>query len=292
MHRGNSEPGRPLQDQDLARDLGANECPEVSRIPEPSYHPYPNWSSFALGNWYWSKGVLNSKERFGELLRILSHPDFNKGDVCSTSWDRIHRILPNNLAVLPDASPPNETQSRPTLVDDTGFGWSIAEVNLEVPFPNRGQGRRVKTFKAGVLHHRSIVSVIKEKMADPMEFLHRHYQPYEHMWQPCPQREPIRIYGELYTSNEFLSAQDKVQRKVLTTTSNLGLERVVVALMFWSDATLLANFGTAKLWPCYLFFGNDSKYLRAKPSSNLCSHIAYFEMASSFPFRMRLCEYY
>jgi hypothetical protein len=47
--------------------------------------------------------------------------------------------------------------------------------------------------------------------------------------------------------------------------------------MFWSDATQLANFGDAKLWPLYMFFGNESKYQRGKPSSNRCEHVAYFE---------------
>jgi hypothetical protein len=45
--------------------------------------------------------------------------------------------------------------------------------------------------------------------------------------------------------------------------------------MFWSDATHLANFGTAKLWPIYMFLGNLSKYIRAEPTSNACHHVAY-----------------
>ncbi|KAH6871005.1 hypothetical protein BKA70DRAFT_1451523 [Coprinopsis sp. MPI-PUGE-AT-0042] len=47
--------------------------------------------------------------------------------------------------------------------------------------------------------------------------------------------------------------------------------------MFWSDGTLLASFGGAKLWPCYMYFGNESKYNRSKGSQGLCEHIAYFE---------------
>ncbi len=61
------------------------------------------------------------------------------------------------------------------------------------------------------------------------------------------------------------------------------LERVVVALMFWSDSTHLANFGTASLWPLYLFFGNQSKWLRGKPRTASCHHIAYIPKYLSFP---------
>jgi hypothetical protein len=53
--------------------------------------------------------------------------------------------------------------------------------------------------------------------------------------------------------------------------------------MFTSDGTMLANFGTTKLWPLYMFYANDSKYRRAKPSEGLFETIAYFEKVSDKP---------
>jgi len=50
---------------------------------------------------------------------------------------------------------------------------------------------------------------------------------------------------------------------------------VILALMIWSDSTHLASFGTASLWPIYLYFGNQSKYTRAKPSAFAAHHLAY-----------------
>jgi hypothetical protein len=50
--------------------------------------------------------------------------------------------------------------------------------------------------------------------------------------------------------------------------------------MFWSDATHLAAFGTAKMWPIYMTFGNLSKYIRCKPNSGAIKHLAYIP---SFP---------
>ena len=46
-------------------------------------------------------------------------------------------------------------------------------------------------------------------------------------------------------------------------------------MMVWSDSTHLAEFGNASLWPIYLFFGNQSKYSRAKPTDFAAHHIAY-----------------
>lgn len=45
--------------------------------------------------------------------------------------------------------------------------------------------------------------------------------------------------------------------------------------MCWSDATHLANFGMAKLWPVYMLFGNISKYIHALPNSGAVHHFTY-----------------
>jgi hypothetical protein len=50
--------------------------------------------------------------------------------------------------------------------------------------------------------------------------------------------------------------------------------------MFWSDLTHLANFGTAKLWPIYMLFGNLSKYIRVKPNAGAEHHVAYIPSVS------------
>ncbi|KIK26402.1 hypothetical protein PISMIDRAFT_274760 [Pisolithus microcarpus 441] len=54
-----------------------------------------------------------------------------------------------------------------------------------------------------------------------------------------------------------------------------NLETVVAGLMIWSDSTHLASFGNAALWPIYLFLGNQSKYIRAKPNAFAAHHLAY-----------------
>jgi hypothetical protein len=54
----------------------------------------------------------------------------------------------------------------------------------------------------------------------------------------------------------------------------------VVALMFASDETVLASFGTSKVWPAYLMFGNESKARRGKSSLKLFEEVAYFQSAS------------
>ncbi|KAG2054238.1 hypothetical protein BDR06DRAFT_982465 [Suillus hirtellus] len=81
------------------------------------------------------------------------------------------------------------------------------------------------------------------------------------------------IYNELYTSYAWLEAQDSVQR--LPKEPGCLLECVIVGLMFFSDATHLANFRTVKAWPLYMYFGNLTKYARSAPKSGAC-HLVEF----------------
>jgi hypothetical protein len=45
--------------------------------------------------------------------------------------------------------------------------------------------------------------------------------------------------------------------------------------MIWSDATHLAQFGQGKAWPIYVYFGNQSKYSRCKPSTRSAQVVGY-----------------
>jgi hypothetical protein len=64
----------------------------------------------------------------------------------------------------------------------------------------------------------------------------------------------------MYDSDVFLDEHDKVQCTP-TDDPTCKREKVIAALMFWSDATHLATFGTAKLWPIYMLFGNLTEYV-------------------------------
>ena len=113
-------------------------------------------------------------------------------------------------------------------------------------------------------------------MANKKDFRHFHLEPYELRWRrkDMPEKESIRVHGELYGSPAFLEVHEEVQSSAGE--PGCTLLRVIVGLMFGLDSTLLMSFGNASLWPCYMYFGNESKYRRCKPNCNLCNHIAYF----------------
>jgi Plavaka transposase len=263
----------PLSPASPAREIppasDQNSLPPCT--PTTQFHPYPNWSSFELGDLLWNRGPINSQDHFRALVGLLKNPDFSLDEIRQTNWDKVHKRLAEGKQPGLDLNT--------DWVDNIGPGWSATRIFLRVPFPKTTKDKEPSTtvFYAGLLHHRKLVSVIKEKIADPREHRHRHFQAHQVLWQPESFAQPVRVYGEVYSSDEFRRMEAEVQQITLDVEEDRKLERVVLALMFWTDTTLLANFGTAKLWPCYLFFGNDPKSLRGKPSANLCNHIAYFE---------------
>jgi hypothetical protein len=120
--------------------------------------------------------------------------------------------------------------------------------------------------------HRSIIEVVKVAVQDSKS-QGFHYTPYKEYWKPRSGSPLEQVYSEIYTADAFWEEHQNIQR--LPKEPSAEFERSIVALMLWSDSTHLASFGTASAWPIYLFFGNQSKYSRGKPSKFASHHLAY-----------------
>jgi Plavaka transposase len=260
----------PIRDPDQLASLGCDEVdyqstsvqPDTSHRSDSVFFPYPNKNSFRLGEWFWNGGE-KSQDSFRELLDIVGDPYFQPSDVRHTKWSAINAVLASN-----------ELEDEDEWTDVTA-GWTKRPISFTVPFHQRTESPGSRQYTGGELFHRPLVKVITERLTDPRHAEHFHYEPYRLIWQPTDQQPDVRLHGELYTSEAFFKAHQELQTS--PGEPNCSLPRVVVALMFWSDATHLTSFGNAKLWPLYMFFGNESKYRRCKPSCDLCCHVAYFE---------------
>jgi hypothetical protein len=238
--------------------------------PNPFY-PFPNRSAFDLGEWHWNGGVQKSQGSFRELVDILGNPNFRLDDIRHVNWDHINKALGT------------DDDSSEWLDNDAG--WVRTPVTISVPYQSRRgipsePGAGPRNYVVEDFHHRSLVSVIREKISGLKDLNHFHFEPYELQWELASKPSPVRVQGELYTSPAFIDAHRELQDSPGEPECNLP--RVVVALMFWSDVTHLTSFGNAKLWPLYMFFGNKSKYQRCKPSCHLCEHVAYFQKVRVF----------
>lgn len=264
------DPEANLTLQDLSDVHASQEASLPLAVKSESFYPYPNQNSFLLGDWFWNQSGRISQDSFRKLVAIVGHPSFRPEDVRSTSWSRIDKVLGTGThdPVL------QQNGSYPQWLD-TDAGWRRSPIEVEVPFHRLSEARQPVQHIVADLHHRPLVSIIRAKLTNPHP--HFHYEPFHLRWKPSP-ANPSReypVFGELYTSQAFLDAHRLLQQSPLV--PNCTLPRFVVALMFWSDATHLTSVGATKLWPSYLYFGNESKYQRGKPSSHLCEHVAYFQ---------------
>jgi hypothetical protein len=200
-------------------------------------------------------------------MKIVTDDAFDKHIARTVNWRTIGDQLAASMEKCSDSPSPQSP------------GWNCSPVSIEIPYHRRMNqpGTETYTLKPG-FWHRDLISVIKEKVQDPDHFENFHTEPYELYFQPDDASSPQRVHGELYSSDAFLGEHKKIQESSLP--RDCPLEKVVVGLMFASDVSHLAQFSDKKLWPLYLAFGNDSKYMRAKPSKRLIEHVASFEQVS------------
>ncbi len=210
--------------------------------------------------------VTQIKRRLKNLVNIVCDQAFASADIRDVPWEFVNNRLGESA------------ESGDVWFNQPDAGWKEAAITLSLPFPQSALNPGLQSYTFPPFRHPQYVSILKEKMASMQDFPHFHLEPYELRWKQKnasdPESEPIRVHGELYTSPAFLEAHEEIQ--ALPREPGCSLPRVLVGLMFGSDSTHLTSFGNASLWPCYMYFGNESKYRRCKPSCNLCNHIAYF----------------
>ncbi|KAJ3804430.1 hypothetical protein F5876DRAFT_83171 [Lentinula aff. lateritia] len=204
--------------------------------------PFNNMSTYRIMQWLNTGSSLKSEGEATRLVEeVLMAPDFNVEDLKGFKAHREN--LRADKAKLPESS-------------NYLAGFETASVDIRVP------------------------SVIREAFSGPLSDK-IHFSPFKLFHQLPLSNEEIRVHGELYTSDSFIQAHDKIQRVPLPPEeSDCKLERAVAVVMLWSDATHVANFGTAQMWPIYLMLGNISKYVRALPDSGTCHHLAYIPLCA------------
>jgi len=156
-----------------------------------------------------------------------------------------------------------------------GDEWKEGDIDIPVPCVGHKQTEEdAPVFTVKGLLYRDLVEVITEQLKDPESFKEMFLQPFSEHWKPTKNDPPVRVYGEVYSSDAMLEAQ----RQLLQKLRNLPCpqpEAFLVSLMLASDSTFLTQFSQASMWPIYMFFGNVSKYIRSSPDSLSAHHVAY-----------------
>ena len=209
-------------------------------------------------------------------------PDFDVEDLRGVNFDKIDKELAKDLEGT----------------GESDNSWLTSTVNIKVPVATKitkaSRRKKANADRAAQVHdevdtemesiggkkfaipgfrHRKLMHILKSSIKGNSDQAKQyHWHPFEQYWQP-PERPPERMYDEIYSSPTFVKADRELQESPRE--SGCDLPRVIAAIMLWSDATHVAQFGQAKLWPIYLYLGNLSKYAHCKPSKHTGNQAAY-----------------
>jgi hypothetical protein len=246
--------------------------------------PYPNLSSFLFGLHFRKGSVHKTAADRKEMQNLFEDDRFNSKDIRGVDFEKIDRIL-------------SEDKQSPF----GGTGWTKRTVTIKVPTgvketkesrkekareyayakkydtldPEVDDSLRSKDYQVPNVYTRSLMHIMKSMVTEDAISKDFHWHGYKEFWDPPYEGKGTeRVRSELYNSDAFLEAE----RRLLNSDPepDCDLPRVIFGFMFASDATHVAQFGQASLWPGYMNCANGSKYQRCTPSAGTTRHFAYF----------------
>ena len=247
-------------------------------------YPYPNMTSFLFNlAWRRMQGIVSSSGR-SSIAEVICDKRFKTTDL-DVNFMTIEKQIASDIQ-----SPWG------------GNGWRRDTIIIEVPTgrkPTAASRRMVANMRARNRQHdevdpdadpyivykvpihdvrtRSLTQTMLETIQDGSNSAALHWYGRKEVWQPpYPDAPPERLWGELYTSDAFLNAE----RDLIDAHPGSEHPCVLAAFMIWSDSTHLAQFGQAKAWPIYAYFGNQSKYTRCQPSAHSSRVVGYVPSVS------------
>ncbi|KAH6907330.1 hypothetical protein BKA70DRAFT_1490869, partial [Coprinopsis sp. MPI-PUGE-AT-0042] len=259
-------PRRPTFDPDHfvpPSDLAKTDLPfddlirNINTLPEQSQPLHENATWGLLHKWQASGSNLKSNAELDRLVReYLLHPDFDLFQLEGFRAQKVSQQI-------------DKADAKASLLDH------FQHTAVPIDIPSGSQHVPSRTFDIPGLYYRRLTDMIRSAFAHPLAAQY-HLSPFK-LFHTSPATEKTqRVHSELYDSDAFIKEHEDVQHAPKDPNDpDCQRERVVAAMMIWSDSTHLANFGTAKLWPIYMFLGNLSKYIRALPNSGACQHVAY-----------------
>ncbi|KAF9790625.1 hypothetical protein BJ322DRAFT_1017297 [Thelephora terrestris] len=233
-------------------------------------NPYPNLGSFLFDHQFRTSSESKSRKDRNALRDVIVHKEFNPSDLEGVNFDAIEKDL------------------RQT----GGSGWRETPLTIRVPNGVKKAVKRAAATEQSRLQsgEPSTATLVRPVPGVPVtihDFQHREFCDIIRETlssDPAPTCSTIihmssnseeRVHGKLYTSQAWLDENAKVQFLTLDPTeTDQEVPRAIAAIMLASDATGLGQFASSKVWPIYVFLGNQLKYDRAKPTQHAAHHLA------------------
>lgn len=196
-----------LSNSDFQESRGASpiapQSTEDATTTNP-YHPFPNWSSFKLGEWYWSDDGGKSRQSFQRLVNLIGDEDFIPQEIRRTNWKKIDSLLASSEFE-------DDFSREDGIWERDGSSWKTVSIPVAVPFNSASDNPGAKLFTLEAFRFRPLVPIITSKLQDKSAGEHIHVIPSQLWWARNKATKPIRVYSELYHSDAFIEAYREVQ---------------------------------------------------------------------------------
>ncbi|KAI0716914.1 hypothetical protein C8Q76DRAFT_420457 [Earliella scabrosa] len=254
--------------------------------PSPVYAPMNNISEFRLLQWQYAHPASSSNQAINALVKdVIQAPDFEPshfpdGFTIEAAQARMERWQPSQTHEREPSTVPLPLKR----------GWRQTSVAFRVP----KEGCHLASEADAPLYTvdnvlvRSLLDAFVESCTSP-NAVHYHWISHKTFWRQdatansddstgervCRRIRDTRIYTDIFNSDAMIECDAAIRARPREPDDPPDLEYAAGPIMLYSDSTHLANFGTASLWPIYMYNGSESKYSRARPSSFSAQHIAY-----------------
>ena len=253
--------------------FGSSSLESVEKAAPNYFAPFFNLSMFLLMSWYYNGSSIKSYTDVDKLIHnVIWHEDFQASDFGPTfSTARKAEWMDKNQPSMLSAKS-NNSESLPFRPED---GW--IEGSVSIPVPCNGckfcLEEDAPWFVVDRIWYQWPLEVLKRAFSEPAAEKF-HTTPFKEYWKPSKDEPKEQIYSETFTGDIF-NAEYEALRATLWEGPNAELEPFIAGIIFYSDATHLMSFGTASLYPMYMYVGNQSQYTRMKPLEFTAHHIAY-----------------
>lgn len=231
------------------------------------FAPFLNATVFRLISWFYNGTNVKSLADLDRLVHdVILAPDFDRAGL-------------EGFRAVKEVERIDEHQGDPNDLESAflaAAGWKETTVQIRLPADGilHASEDEAPLFNIPGLFYRKPLEVLWSALCETSaeQF---HLSPFHTYATDIDSHElpTQRIYSEIYNSDAMVEEHHRVREQSRAT--GCTLETVVAAIMFWSDSTHLANFGTASLWPIYMYLGNQSKYIRGRTTSFAAHHLAY-----------------
>lgn len=256
--------GQRITESSAIRDSTGLASPDVDN--EHLFDAFTNPSCGLLMAWQYSGSNTKSAAEFDRLATFMKDPLYCAEDVHGITHTREAKLLDDYL----------DDKANPFCEE---HGWQQSTARIRLPKENvswKSEDDAPELEIPGV-YHRSLIDIITAVFEDDIAKTFN-MTPFSQYWK-VSEEKTIQVFSEAHASPAMLDAYAEIN--ALPREPDDNLERIVASLMVWSDSTHLTNFGDASMWPFYVYFGNQSKYTRGKPTSGACHHVAYIPTVST-----------